>query len=78
MPIRQFLHGQQFDPDTMRVLGVAFEMARASTKLLDRPDITDDVIAKQIFILARHGERSADQLCDGALSLLTAWRPREC
>ena len=55
----------------MRVLGVAFKMARASTKLLDRPEITDDVIAKQIITLARSGERSADKLCDGALSVLT-------
>ena len=71
MQFRQFLSGEQFDPDTMRLLGVAFEMARASTKLLDRPEITDDVIAKQIIILARSGERSADKLCDGALSVLT-------
>ena len=71
MQFRQFLSGEQFDPDTMRLLGVAFEMARASTKLLDRPEITDDVIAKQIIILARGGERSADKLCDGALSVLT-------
>jgi len=29
MPIRQFLDGQRFDPDTILMMGVAFEMARA-------------------------------------------------
>jgi hypothetical protein len=63
--IRQFLDGQQFDPDTILVLGLAFEMARASTKVLNRPEITEAAIAMQIVALARSGERSPDELCDG-------------
>jgi hypothetical protein len=53
-------------------MGVAFEMARASTKLFDRPDITGDAIGKQIIVLAEGGERNIEQLCDRTLSLLSA------
>ena len=74
MPIRQYLDGQKFDPDTTLIMGVAFEMARASTKRLDRPDITDAAVAQQIIALAQAGERNVDQLCDQALALLTAPR----
>jgi hypothetical protein len=51
MPIKEYLHGHQFSPEMMQVMGVAFEMARASNKLLDRPDITDAMIGKQIVAL---------------------------
>jgi hypothetical protein len=76
MPIRQFLDGHKFDPDTILVMGVAFEMARASTKRLDRPDITDASIGNQIIALAQGGERNVDQLCDQALAILSAAPPR--
>ena len=32
MPITPFLGDQEFDPETTRIMGVAFEMARASVK----------------------------------------------
>jgi hypothetical protein len=51
-------------------------MARASTKRLDRPDITDASIGKQIIALAQGGERNVDQLCDQALAILSAAPPR--
>jgi hypothetical protein len=76
MPIRQYLDGHKFDPDTILIMGVAFEMARASTARLDQPDITDAAIAKQIIVLAQAGERNVDQLCDQALAILSATPPR--
>ena len=72
MPIPQFLEGHKFDHDTILVMGVAFEMARASAKLLDRPDITQAAIANQIIALAQAGERNVDHLCDRALALVIA------
>jgi hypothetical protein len=75
MPIRRFLDGHQFDPDTIRTMSVAFEMARASIKLLDRPDITESAIANLIIALAQTGERNADKLCDRALKILSATTP---
>jgi hypothetical protein len=76
MPIRQFLDGHKFDHDTILIMGVAFEMARASTTRLDQPDITDAALAKQIIALAQAGERNVDQLCDQALAILSAAPPR--
>ena len=75
MPIKEYLHGHQFSPEVIQLMGVAFEMARASNKLLDRPDITDALIGKQIVALASAGERSIDQLCDRALALVCALPP---
>jgi hypothetical protein len=77
MPIKQFLDGHQFDPDTLLVMGVAFEMARALTRRLDRPDITDAAIARQIIANAQAGERNVDQLCDRAWAILSAAPPRK-
>ena len=33
MPIRQFLNDKRFDPETTRVLGVAFEMVCIALRL---------------------------------------------
>ena len=67
MPIRPFLHGQTFDPETIRLLGVAFQMARAAVK---RPgDLTDEMIARTIIELAKAGERNVEVLCEAALNV---------
>ena len=66
MPISPFLHGQTFDPETIRLLGVAFQMARAAVK---RPgDLTDEMIARTIIQLAKAGERNVEVLCEAALN----------
>jgi hypothetical protein len=65
MPIRPFLSGQTFDPETARLLGVAFEMARAAIK---RPGyLSDEIIARRIIELAKAGERNVEVLCEAAL-----------
>ena len=67
MPIRPFLHGQRFDPETIRLMGIAFEMARAA---VNRPrDATDEIIARTIIKLATAGERNIDVLCETALKV---------
>ena len=66
MPIRQYLDGEKFDPDTTRVMGVAFEIARATLGVRDRG--VDEMIAKRIIELAKDGERNADRLCEYALA----------
>jgi hypothetical protein len=68
MPIRRFLDGQTFDLETIRLMGLAFEMALAS--LRPTPDYADpvrEVIARRIIELAKAGEREPERLCDGAL-----------
>ena len=70
MPIRQYLNGERFDFETMRVLGVALEMARCALRAEERGEDTDTIIAKHIIALALGGERDADRLCDYALAKL--------
>jgi hypothetical protein len=67
MPIRPFLSGQSFDPESARLMGVAFETARAA---VDRPaDLTDEMIAQKIIELAKAGERNVEVLCEAALNV---------
>jgi hypothetical protein len=67
MPIRPFLSGQSFDPESARLMGVAFETARAA---VDRPaDLTEEMIAQKIIELAKAGERNVEVLCEAALNV---------
>jgi hypothetical protein len=67
MPIRPFLDGHRFDPETVLVMGVAFEMTLASLRLADRGDLANDMIAHKIIDLAKAGERDPEKLCEGVL-----------
>ena len=69
MPIRPFLNGQTFDPETARLVGIAFETARAAIKR--RADLSDEMIATTIIELAKAGERNVDVLCEAALNAPT-------
>jgi len=67
VPIRPFLDDQNFDPETTRLMGIAFETVRAALK---RPgDLTDEVIARKIIELAKAGERDVEVLSTAALNL---------
>jgi hypothetical protein len=67
MPITPFLGDISFDPETKRVMGLAFEMARVALGLNDHTGLASEVIAKQIIELAKSGERNPDLLCEVAL-----------
>jgi hypothetical protein len=67
MPIRPHLDGRKFDPETIRVMGLAFEMALAALRLINRGDLANDVIAQKIITLAKAGERDPKSLCEGVL-----------
>jgi hypothetical protein len=66
VPIRPFLNGQTFDPETARLVGIAFETARAAIKR--RGDLSDEMIARTIIELAKAGERNVEVLCEAALN----------
>jgi hypothetical protein len=73
MAIRAYLHGQKFDGETIRLMGIAFEIALASLgATLDRDDPVRAELARNIIALAQAGEHDPERLCDGAL---TAVRP---
>ena len=67
MPITQFFGGSYFDPETTRVMGVAFEMALAALQLDDQGNFINKQIAKRIIELAKTGGLNPDLLCESAL-----------
>jgi hypothetical protein len=67
MPIRSHLNGQRFDPETIRLMGLANEITLISLHLVDRGDIANDVIARKIIELAKTGERDPERLCESVL-----------
>ena len=73
MPISQFLGNSKFDPETKRIMGLAFEMSRLVLGLADRGDIATELIAKRIIELAKAGERNPDFLCESAVKEFREW-----
>ena len=67
MPITPYLDGVHFDPETKRVMGVAFEAALSARRLTDRSDHIVAIVAKEIIALAKAGESNPDRLCEQAL-----------
>ena len=76
MPIRQFLNDKRFDPETTRVLGVAFEMVCIALRTEEADDFVKQAIAEKIINLAKAGERNPDILCEQALSDIRGGRFR--
>src|SRR5262249_1463848 len=60
---------QTFDPETARLVGIAFETARAAIKR--RADLSDEMTARTIIELAKAGEHDVDFLCEPALNAPT-------
>jgi hypothetical protein len=67
MPIGPYLDAHRLDPEAVRVMGIAFEMAREALRLADRDDVTDEVIATRIIDCAKGGELDPHVLCEHAL-----------
>ena len=67
MPIRQFLNGERCDPETTRVLGVAFEVVCIALRTEEADDFVKQAIASKIIDLAKAGQRNPDILCEQAL-----------
>jgi hypothetical protein len=63
MPIRPFLDGHRFDPETIRVMGLAFEMALIALRLGDRGNLANEIVARKIIALATAGERAIPSDC---------------
>jgi hypothetical protein len=70
LPITPYLDTFDVDPETRRVLGVAFEMTCVALGLEEQGDLANKIIAKRIIELAKAGERNPDLLCERALEEL--------
>ena len=83
MPIRHYLQGHRFDPETARLLGVAFEMALVTLQHADGPVApTRDAVAQKIIELAKAGERDPEERdperANKIAVIETAKKPRTC
>ena len=68
VPIRSHLHGQRFNTETIRVMGLAYELALVTLERTDGAATpTREAVAQKIIELAKAGERDPERLCDGAL-----------
>ena len=67
MPIRSFLNGEQFDDETVRAMGLAFETVCIALHIGNSGDDVRQAIATKVIDLARNGERHPDVLCELAL-----------
>jgi hypothetical protein len=64
MPIRAYLDGHKFDGETIRLMGVAFEMALASLRpTAGFDDPLRAALAQRIIALAQAGEHDPERLC---------------
>ncbi len=59
-----------FDPETVKLLGDAYDKARKSLHDNGQPHIVNEVIAERIISLAKQGERDSDSLCNRALTAI--------
>jgi len=76
MPIRAFLEGHQFEPETIRLMGLGFEMAMVALRLADRDDVSKETVARKIIALAKAGERDPERLCESVLKEFRVPPPR--
>jgi hypothetical protein len=68
MPIGAYLDGTDFDAETIRLMGIAFEMALASRgPTLAHANPLREALARKIIDLAKAGECDPEHLCEGAL-----------
>jgi hypothetical protein len=72
MSIRAYLDGQTFDGETIRLMGIAFEMALASFG--GTPGCDDPVraaLAHNIIAFAKAGDPDPERLCEAALQAVS-------
>jgi hypothetical protein len=60
-------HATPFDPETIRIMGEAFDKACAALNWTQRSPVLNEGLANRIIEFAREGERDADRLCSRAL-----------
>lgn len=56
-----------FDPETLLVLGGAFDRARTCLRDTEQPATVYEVMAGRIIAAAMNGERDPDKLCRAAV-----------
>jgi hypothetical protein len=66
MPIIPFLNGRQFDPEALRILGLAFEQVCIALQVETSDDDVKQAIANKVIEFAK-AEGRPDLLCERVL-----------
>jgi hypothetical protein len=67
MPIRKFIEGEAFDPETINIMSEALANACGSLRLVDKDDPLIRLVALKIIELARDGEQDPARLTAAVL-----------
>ena len=62
MPIRKFIPGATFDPETIKVMVTAFEGARTILNLDNPDDPLIEIVAKKVISLASQGISDPEEI----------------
>ena len=62
MPIRPYLAGHHFDPETIVIMSDAFTSACAALGLMERDDPATRLVAERVIAHALEGVKSRDEL----------------
>ena len=65
------MDGQRFEPEIVRLMGIAFEMALFALQHSEATlSPTRDEVARKIIELSKAGERNPERLCEQSLQAL--------
>ena len=67
MPIRHHLQGHRFDAETVRLMGIAYEMALVGLQQRRGARSCARGCRAEVIELAKAGERNPERLCEGVL-----------
>jgi hypothetical protein len=67
MSIGPYIDHERFDPETRRVLGMAFELVRITLRTGDCDDDVYRAIATKLIELNKAGQHNPEILCDQAV-----------
>lgn len=73
--IARHLQGQSFDPETIEIMGLAYDKAKRHLHDTGQPELVQQVIAERIIFIAGTGERDPDRIARRALEALGVARP---
>jgi hypothetical protein len=72
-PIERFVSvSGSFDPETVRLMGSAFDMACSMLERTPNPVMTREAVARGIMDAAKQGERDVERLRDAGLTAARA------
>ena len=72
MPIVRHLQGFDFDPETIKIITIAYEKVCRELQLIDRNDPLTEFVTKEIIAVAQTGERDSNRIAQNAMQKLGA------